>query len=191
MKKIGRLILLLFFLAVFIAPVAWFINGHMEEFKDVTKEKEETEDIDYESLGGVSYKIENGVVTITPTNGKYGKLDATSIKKNSSTAPWADNVNEISQIKVASGYKVFLNTDSTGLFYNLKYVKKIDLSGFDARFAENMTSMFEGCENLTNLDFSSWDTSKLSVTTNMFSGCVNLTEFKAKDSKITSAYNSK
>ena len=192
MKKIGRLILILFFVAIFIAPVAWFVNGHVDEFKAVTKEKEETEEeIDLDSIGGVTYKLENGVLTITPTNGKYGKLDATKIKKDSSSAPWAEDVNEISQIKVAKGYTVFLNPDSTGLFYNLAYVKKIDLSGFDARFVENMTSMFEGCSNLTSLDFTKWKMPNLSVTTDMFKGCDNLTEFKSDDSKVTSAYNGK
>ena len=51
--------------------------------------------------------------------------------------------------------------------------------------------MFEGCENLTSLDLNGWDLSKLSVTTDMFLGCKNLTEFKANDSKVTSAYNAK
>ena len=193
MKRIGRFILIVFFVALFVGPVVWFLsNGHLQEIKDVTSQKKQEDDnVDIDSLGGVTYKLENGVLTITPTNGKDGLLDATKIKGSKSTAMWFKDVNEISKIRVQEGYRVFLNPDSTGLFYGLTYVKEIDLSGFDARFCENASRMFEGCENLTSLDLNGWDLSKLSVTTDMFLGCKNLTEFKANDSKVTSAYNAK
>ena len=43
--KIGVLFLIIFLLAIFIAPSVWFINEHMQELKEATKDQVETEEV--------------------------------------------------------------------------------------------------------------------------------------------------
>ena len=67
--------------------------------------------------------------------------------------------------------KVYLNTDSSKMFYSafseqkLKNIQELDFSSFDTSKVTNMGSMFYGMSNLTILDLSNFDTSKV---TNMY-----------------------
>ena len=76
--------------------------------------------------------------------------------------------------------KVYLNTDSSGMFFQfffdgLENIIEIDLSNFDTSQVENMETMFDGMSNLTSLDLSNFDTSKVTKMGHMFSGMSNLT----------------
>ena len=70
--------------------------------------------------------------------------------------------------------KIYLNPDSSSMFYNLKGILDIDLSHFDTSLSTTMKDMFWVCENLKNLDLSNFDTSKVTDMFNMFSSCYKL-----------------
>ena len=78
--------------------------------------------------------------------------------------------------------KVYLNTDSSEMFYSdlyaeqrIKNILDLDLSNFDTSKVTNMSYMFNGMFNLTSLDLSNFDTSKVTNMTSMFSHMANLT----------------
>ena len=78
--------------------------------------------------------------------------------------------------------KVYLNTDSSEMFYSdlyaeqrIKNILDLDLSNFDTSKVTNMSYMFNGMFNLTSLDLSNFDTSKVTNMSLMFSGMRNLT----------------
>ena len=93
--------------------------------------------------------------------------------------------------------KVYLNTDSSRMFYSIYYeqeiknILEIDLSGFDTSKVRNMDSMFAYMSNLTTLDLSSFDTSKVTDMYAMFSDMSNLTALNLSNfdtSKVTTMY---
>ena len=77
--------------------------------------------------------------------------------------------------------KVYLNRDSSKMFYSEPYVQKIrnvleiDLSNFDTSKVTNMSSMFLGMSNLTSLNLSNFDTSQVTNMSSMFGFMSNLT----------------
>ena len=90
--------------------------------------------------------------------------------------------------------KVYLNTDSSEMFYSRYYEQKIknilelDLSSFDTSKVENMHWMFYGMRNLTTLDLSNFDTSKVTEMYGMFRDMSNLTSLNLSSfntSKVT------
>ena len=90
--------------------------------------------------------------------------------------------------------KVYLNTDSSEMFYSRYYEQKIknilelDLSSFDTSKVENMHWMFYGMRNLTTLDLSNFDTSKVTEMYGMFRDMSNLTTLNLSNfntSKVT------
>ena len=90
--------------------------------------------------------------------------------------------------------KVYLNRDSSEMFYSLDYQQKIknildlDLSNFDTSNVTDMNGMFEGMSNLTTLDLSNFDTSKVTNMSSMFHGMRNLTTLNLSNfdtSKVT------
>ncbi len=70
--------------------------------------------------------------------------------------------------------KVYLNTDSSRMFYSIYYEQEIknildiDLSNFDTSKVINMDSMFAYMSKLTTLNLSNFDTSKVTNMNNMF-----------------------
>jgi len=76
--------------------------------------------------------------------------------------------------------KVYLNTDSSMMFYSdydeqeIKNILEIDLSSFDTSKVTNMGRMFSGMSNLIALDLSNFDTSQVTDMRYMFSGMSNL-----------------
>ena len=71
--------------------------------------------------------------------------------------------------------KVYLNTDSSEMFYRsyiyqIENILGLDLSNFDTSKVTNMRSMFFGMSNLTTLNLSNFDTSKVTNMGSMFSG---------------------
>ena len=204
--KIGILLLLIFLLAIFIAPSWYFIKQHMQELKDVTKDQQETDEIiNLVDLGGVNYEIKDGVLTISAVSNNKGKLDANSIvklkkskkskkkvtNKEISSAPWGEESEKIYKVVIKEGHTIFLDPSATGLFYNCKYCKSMDLRGIDTRFCVNMDRMFEGCSNLEELDVEGWNTDKLVSLKDMFKGCDKLTKVKGVGEKINTAFKSK
>ena len=90
--------------------------------------------------------------------------------------------------------KVYLNTDSSKMFYSrfkgseIKNILEIDLSNFDTSKVANMESMFERKPNLTTLNLSSFDTSQVTNMSRMFFGMSNLTSlnlFNFDTSQVT------
>ena len=94
--------------------------------------------------------------------------------------------------------KVYLNTDSSEMFYSRYYEQKIknilelDLSSFDTSKVENMHWMFYGMRNLTTLDLSNFDTSKVTEMYGMFRDMSNLTSLNLSSfntSQVTNMYS--
>ena len=77
--------------------------------------------------------------------------------------------------------KVYLNTDSSKMFYSGDYEQKIknilelDLSNFDTSNVTDMQYMFYLMPSLTTLNLSSFNTSKVTDMNHMFIGMRNLT----------------
>ena len=77
--------------------------------------------------------------------------------------------------------KVYLNTDSSKMFYlasseqKIKNVLEIDLSNFDTSNVTDMSYMFYGMSNLTTLDLSNFNTSQVTDMKYMFTYMFNLT----------------
>ena len=77
--------------------------------------------------------------------------------------------------------KVYLNTDSSKMFYSeygeqkIKNILELDVSNFDTSKVTNMQYMFIFMSNLTTLDVSNFNTSKVTSMEGMFLGMSNLT----------------
>ena len=71
---------------------------------------------------------------------------------------------------------IYLNEDSSYMFYGLSSVTKIDTTKWDTSNVTDMSYMFRYCSSLTGLDVSSWNTSSVTTMLYMFYGCSNLTE---------------
>ena len=77
--------------------------------------------------------------------------------------------------------KVYLNTDSSKMFYsehneqNIKNILEMDLSNFDTSKVTDMSGMFYGMSSLTTLDLSNFDTSKVTDMQYMFYDMSSLT----------------
>ena len=77
--------------------------------------------------------------------------------------------------------KVYLNTDSSKMFYsehneqNIKNILEMDLSNFDTSNVTDMSGMFYGMSSLTTLDLSNFDTSKVTDMQYMFYDMSSLT----------------
>ena len=89
--------------------------------------------------------------------------------------------------------KVYLNADSSKMFYSdyygqkIKNILELDLSHFDTSQVTNMSSMFYNM-NLTSLDLSSFDTSKVTNMNAMFMSMWSLTSLNISNfdtSKVT------
>ena len=89
--------------------------------------------------------------------------------------------------------KVYLNTDSSEMFYRsyiyqIENILGLDLSNFDTSKVTDMGSMFSGLSSLTTLNLSNFDTSKVTDMGSMFSGLSSLTTLNLSNfdtSKVT------
>ena len=81
----------------------------------------------------------------------------------------------------AESEKVYLNTDSSRMFFSkivgqkIRNVLDMDLFNFDTSKVTNMGYMFSGMSNLTSLNLSNFDTSKVTNMYEMFDAMSNLT----------------
>ena len=71
--------------------------------------------------------------------------------------------------------KVYLNTDSSKMFYDMRNFTILNLSNFDTSQVTNMQYMFSDMTKLTTLDLSNFDTSKVTDMKYMFNEMYGLT----------------
>ena len=71
--------------------------------------------------------------------------------------------------------KVYLNTDSSKMFYDMRSLTSLNLSNFDTSQVTNMQYMFSDMTKLTTLDLSNFDTSKVTDMKYMFNEMYGLT----------------
>ena len=90
--------------------------------------------------------------------------------------------------------KVYLNTDSSNMFFlgvyqqEIKNILELDLSNFNTSQVTDMYSMFNGMRNLTTLNLSNFNTSKVTDMSFMFYNMPNLTTLNLSNfntSKVT------
>ena len=84
--------------------------------------------------------------------------------------------------------KVYLNTDSSKMFYDMRNFTILNLSNFDTSKVTNMQYMFFVTPNLTTLDLSSFNTSNVTDMSYMFTHMYNLTSLNLSSfntSKVT------
>ena len=70
--------------------------------------------------------------------------------------------------------KVYLNTNSSGMFAFMSNLAALNLSNFDTSKVTNMHAMFYGMTKLAALDLSNFNTSQVQDMSSMFSGVFNL-----------------
>ena len=70
--------------------------------------------------------------------------------------------------------KVYLNTNSSGMFASMSNLATLNLSNFDTSKVTNMHAMFYGMTKLAALDLSNFNTSQVQDMSSMFSGVFNL-----------------
>ena len=84
--------------------------------------------------------------------------------------------------------KIYLNSDSSYMFYWMYYLEEIDMDSFITEEVENMKYMFFACHTLKSIDLSKFDTSKVTNMLNMFQWCESLTKLDVSSfdtSKVT------
>ena len=134
-------------------------------------------------------------------NAKLKALETATNKikyfKKSTVAPAAsmDAVNiEDEKSDYTEPEKVYLNTDSSWMFYSgydeqkIKNILEIDLSSLDTSNVTKMNDMFWGMSNLTTLNLSSFNTSNVTDMSDMFNSMYNLTTINLSNfdtSKVT------
>ena len=109
---------------------------------------------------------------------------------------WLDPIDKTAYY-YAEPEKVYLNTDSSRMFFSdyfeqkIRNILDIDLYSFDTSNVTNMALIFAGMRNLTSLDLSNFDTSQVTYMRGMFSGMSNLTTLNLSNfntSQVTDMY---
>ena len=70
--------------------------------------------------------------------------------------------------------EVYLSENSSYMFYDMRSLNSVDLSGVDTSRVTNMSYMFYRCYDLKSLNLSGWNTSNVTDMNNMFYYCQNL-----------------
>ena len=71
--------------------------------------------------------------------------------------------------------RIYMNPDSSYMFYNMKWLTELDISEWNTSRVTNMSRMFVDCINLENLDVTNWNTSKVTDMSYLFRWCNSLT----------------
>lgn len=87
---------------------------------------------------------------------------------------WLDSTDKTAYY-YAETEKVYLNEDSSSMFYYMLDLTSLNLSNFDTSNVTNMAYMFSNMSSLASLDLSNFDTPKVTDVHNMFSYIPNLT----------------
>ena len=119
----------------------------------------------------------NGVLTISPTDGVSGTLKGETragLYSGATSWPWYNYRSSIKEVVIQPG----VHTHPDGMdymFYGLNSCTSMNLSELDTSDTHEMFGVFEGCSKLTSLDLSGWDTGNATNMAEMFSGCSGLT----------------
>ena len=122
------------------------------------------------SLGAFEHFKKSTVAPATSTN-------AVNIEDEASDCEiklWLDPTDKTAYY-YAEPEKVYLNTDSSKMFYNMRNFTILNLSNFDTSKVTNMQYMFSDMTKLTTLDLSNFDTSKVTDMKYMFNEMYGLT----------------
>ena len=87
---------------------------------------------------------------------------------------------------------VYMNEDSSKMFYYCTKLTSLDVSSFDTSNVTNMSGMFGGCSGLTSLDVRNFNTSNVTNMSSMFRDCSGLTSLDVSSfdtSKVTNMYS--
>ncbi len=87
--------------------------------------------------------------------------------------------------------KVYLNTDTSNMFFGMVHLTALDLSNFDTSKVTDMSGMFGVMPSLTTLDLSNFDTSNVTNMDEMFSGMPSLTTLNLSNFDTTKVTNMK
>ena len=104
---------------------------------------------------------------------------------------WYDNTNN-TVYYYADTDKIYLNSDSSYMFYNMQGLTWLDLSNFDTSNVTNMKFMFEGCSNLNSLTLDNWNLSNMTESNmqGMFSSVTWLKKLSLKNWKTPTSFTS-
>ena len=143
-------------------------------------------------LGAMTDKIERfKKSTVAPA----ASMNAVNIEDEESDYEiklWLDPTDKTAYY-YAETEKVYLNTDSSEMFYRsyiyqIENILGLDLSNFDTSKVTDMGSMFSGLSSLTTLNLSNFDTSKVTNMRSMFGYISNLVTLNLSNfdtSKVT------
>ncbi len=136
---------------------------------------------------------ENGVLTISPTDGVQGELEdspklplTSEEEDNASTLfalleekdvhlfyPWHEYGDAVTEVVVSEG--VCAAPDSSFLFNDLSVCTKIDLRGLDTTAVTKMRYWFMDCTALTDLTLGeAWSTANVTTMAGMFYNCTSM-----------------
>ena len=86
----------------------------------------------------------------------------------------------------ARANNIYLNADSSSMFYNLKSVTSLDLSKFDSSNVTTMEQMFKNDSSLGYVNVSNFSTPKVTNIKGLFYDCTNLTEIDLRSFNLSS-----
>ena len=129
------------------------LNNYYTEIT-ITIEQTGDQNILYNDFYISPYEVEINGVTQEETNSKVYNLE-----DQSST--------------IVMKFNTQINTCQK-MFYNLKSIKIIDFSKFDASQVTDMSEMFKGCDNIEFINFTNIDTSNVKIMNDLFNSCKKL-----------------
>ena len=88
--------------------------------------------------------------------------------------PWHAYNQMITNIRVDDQAGKVKIADCMDLFFDLKFLKNVDLSGLDTSETTSMWCFFDGCSALESVDLSTLDTSNVTNMQGMFYQCASL-----------------
>ena len=74
----------------------------------------------------------------------------------------------------SNAYKIFMNPDSSYMFYWLEGLENINITEFDSNKVTKMDSLFEWISSITGINLNNFVTTKVSTMKNMLSWCTSL-----------------
>ena len=133
-------------------------------------------DIDREGSGSidgsVEWKLEDGKLTIWPTNGTLGYLPSYS---NAGAWPWNGLRAAIEGVEVQG--RVAAGSDMIDMFKGCAELRSADLSGLDISGCTNISGLFDGCSSIEYLALEFYPqsgTSSVTTVNRLFKGCESL-----------------
>ena len=113
---------------------------------------------------------DNGVLTISPSKGKVGKLEKWEDWR-SGVSPWHKYRSKITHVKFEK--KIYTETCSA-MFMDCELLETVDFGQFNIDASDNMEYMFSGCKSLKEIDMSTLNTDNVVHMNNMFANCTSI-----------------